>query len=74
MADQKHKWEEVELPVNLESNYRAKFICVRGDCHCVRLLGKSINTPTLYTRDGNRSDYAPRCHGDIPLNLQGIDD
>ena len=68
----KHKWEKVDLPDNLKTDFKAKHICTRGDCKCERLTGR-YDSIYIYERYGQIYDTAPDCYGDIPVNDQTID-
>jgi hypothetical protein len=70
--DEQHKWENVELPEKLKSDFKAKYLCTKGDCKCEKLLSKFDNYPQ-YQRAGQMYSYAPDCYGSIPLNMQPID-
>lgn len=67
-----HKWKLVNLPEGLKPDFKAKHVCVRGDCKCERFTS-SFDNRFQYERSGQLYDTVPECYGDVPINNQTID-
>lgn len=76
--DDKHKWEQREVPDRLKDTFSKYHVCVRGECACERyytaqyIQGKKFDYYS-YWRSGIHYDTAPLCYGDISLSKQPID-
>ena len=71
MSNVNHKWKEVELPEVLTPEFTKKFICVNGDCKCVKLVSR--HKFNQYSRAMQFYNHMPECYGEILLNEQPID-